>query len=102
MQITVLTPDRELFHGRAASVKVPGVLGQFQVLKNHAPLVSALEKGTITIVTSSGTYRYFDEEHATIKEDDAPGKELKFEIDSGFIEVLNNEVALLVQGVKPS
>ncbi len=98
MQITVLTPDRELFSGRAASVKVPGVMGQFQVLKNHAPIVSALEKGVITLVTSPGTYRYYDIEHAAIKEDDAPGKVLEFEIESGFIEVLNNEVALLVQG----
>ncbi len=100
MQITVLTPDRELFSGQAASVKVPGVLGQFQVLRNHAPIVSALEKGKITVLTSEGTYRYFDEEQAAIVETDEPGKELIFEIESGFIEVLNNEVALLVQGVK--
>ncbi|NJN33385.1 MAG: ATP synthase F1 subunit epsilon [Saprospiraceae bacterium] len=81
MNITVLTPDREIFKGEINSVKVPGTGGQFQVLKNHAPVVSSLSKGEITIAKTDG------------------GK-LKFGIEKGFIEVLNNEVSLLVQGVK--
>lgn len=47
MNIAVLTPDREIFQGVITSVKVPGVKGEFQVLKNHAPIVSALEKGNV-------------------------------------------------------
>jgi F-type H+-transporting ATPase subunit epsilon len=81
MKITVLTPDREVFQGDIASVKVPGTGGQFQVLKNHAPVVSSLSKGEVTIAKTDG------------------GK-MKFTIEKGFIEVLNNEVSLLVQGVK--
>ena len=81
MNITVLTPDKAIFEGTITSVKVPGTLGQFQVLKNHAPIVSSLEEGQVTIKKEGGEV-------------------MNFKIESGFIEVLNNEISLLVQGVK--
>ena len=81
MNITVLTPDKEIFKGEITSVKVPGTGGQFQVLKNHAPIVSSLSNGKIAIVKADG------------------GK-LNFSIEKGFFEVLKNEISLLVQGVK--
>ena len=80
MNITVLTPDAKIFEGEIKSVKVPGTSGQFQVLKNHAAIVSSLENGTVTIKQASGA-------------------DFTFDIESGFIEVLNNEIALLIQGV---
>ncbi len=81
MNISVLTPDKEVFSGGITSVKVPGVSGQFQVLKNHAALVSALGAGDVTIAKEDGT-------------------KMKFQIEKGFIEVLRNEISLLVQGLK--
>ena len=81
MKITVLTPDKEIFKGEITSVKVPGTGGEFQVLKNHAPIVSSLSKGKVAITKADG------------------GK-FNFSIEKGFIEVLRNEVSLLVQGVK--
>ena len=81
MNITVLTPDKEIFNGEITSVKVPGTAGEFQVLKNHAPIVSSLSKGKVAIVKADG------------------GK-VNFSIEKGFIEVLRSEVSLLVQGVK--
>jgi F-type H+-transporting ATPase subunit epsilon len=78
MNISVLTPDREIFEGAITSVKVPGTDGQFQVLKNHAPIVASLGNGDVTLVKSNG-------------------EKMIFPIQSGFIEVLNNEVSLLVQ-----
>ena len=81
MNITVLTPDKEIFNGEITSVKVPGTGGEFQVLKNHAPIVSSLSKGKVAIVKADG------------------GK-VNFSIEKGFIEVLRSEVSLLVQGVK--
>ena len=79
MKITVLTPDTSVFEGEIKSVKVPGANGEFEVLNNHAPLVSALNEGSIRLVESNGNAK-------------------TFKISSGFIEVLNNEIALLVQG----
>ena len=80
MNITVLTPDKEIFNGDITSVKVPGTGGEFQVLKNHAALVSSLSKGKVTIQKTDGS-------------------KMSFDIEKGFIEVLKNDVSLLVQGV---
>ena len=80
MTITVLTPDKEIFSGDITSVKVPGTGGEFQVLKNHAALVSSLSKGKVTIQKTDGS-------------------KMSFDIEKGFIEVLKNDVSLLVQGV---
>jgi len=79
MNITVLTPDKEIYQGEITSVKVPGVGGQFEILKNHAPLVSALGEGAVRLKVSGS-------------------QDMNFSIEKGFIEVLNNEVSLLVQG----
>ena len=81
MNISVLSPDKSIFEGEIKSVKVPGANGQFQVLNNHAAIVSALVKGEVTI-------------------DKADGAKMSFVIEKGFIEVLKNEVALLVEGVE--
>jgi F-type H+-transporting ATPase subunit epsilon len=99
MNITVLTPDRELFHGSITSVKVPGVKGKFQVLENHAPIVSSLLSGMVTLVTDAGEYTYWDAAAGTKATGNEAGRSISYEIDSGFIEVLNNEISLLVQGV---
>lgn len=81
MRLTILTPDKEIFKGEVSSIKVPGISGAFEVLDNHAPIVSALTQGKVRLHTAdNGTVIY--------------------EISKGFIEVLNNEVALLVQGLK--
>ena len=80
MNLVVLTPEKEVYAGSIKSVKVPGSNGQFEVLNGHAAIVAALSEGEIRII-----------------EDD--GNKKTFNIEKGFIEVLKNEVALLVQGV---
>lgn len=77
MDLVILTPEKELFSGTIKSVKVPGTIGQFQVLKGHAPIVSSLAKGKVYV-----------EDHA--------GKNHEFDIQMGFIEVLKGEVSILV------
>lgn len=81
MKLLVLTPEKEVFNGSIKSVKVPGTGGQFEILKDHAAIVSSLGEGTIRII-------------------DEAGKASSYTIEKGFVEVLNNEVALLVQGLK--
>ncbi len=99
MTIHVLTPDKEVFTGRITSVKVPGTQGEFQVLRNHAPIVSSLEAGKVEMVTSSGVHRILDTETGVIETREEPGRKVTFNIQGGFIEVLNNEVSLLVSGI---
>jgi len=100
MNISVLTPDKEIFKGPTTSVKVPGTQGEFQVLKNHAPIVSSLESGRVSIRAGSGEYRYFDEESGKVETNLEPNREVQFTILGGFIEVLGDEISLLVTGVQ--
>lgn len=100
MTITVLTPDRKIFEGNINSVKVPGSLGEFQVLKNHAPIVSSLDAGKVTLETAEGDHVVFDEASGSLLTASGTGKKITFQIGGGFIEVLNNDVSLLVRGVK--
>lgn len=83
MHLVVLTPEEEIFNGEVSKVKVPGENGQFEVLKNHAAIVSSLTAGVISWLTEKG-------------------ESISLQIEQGFIEVINNEVALLVRGVKKS
>ena len=81
MNIIVLTPEREIYKGDIKGVKVPGVNGQFEILKGHAPIVSSLHAGNVRITDSTGGTKTFS-------------------IQKGFVEVLYDEVSLLVQGVE--
>ena len=97
MNITILTPDKEIFQGAIVSVKVPGTAGQFQVLKGHAPIVSSLSSGEVVLVTNGDPYKFYEEESGTIKEGTKSGETIRYKINGGFIEVLNNEVSLLIR-----
>ncbi|MCU0445173.1 MAG: ATP synthase F1 subunit epsilon [Microscillaceae bacterium] len=80
MTIKVITPDAPVFEGEVNQVKFPGSKGGFEVLKDHAPLISTLGKGTLELDTlSEGTKRY--------------------QIDGGVVEVLHNNISVLVETV---
>jgi F-type H+-transporting ATPase subunit epsilon len=81
MKIEIITPDRKVYQGDIKSVRVPGKKGSFQVLKDHAPIVSTLESGSVIIV------------------DDA-GIEKIVEIDGGVIEVKANRIILLADAAR--
>ena len=97
MNITILTPDKEIFQGAIVSIKVPGTMGQFQVLRGHAPIVSSLGAGEVVLVTNGGSYKFYDEESGSIKEEHQSGKTINYKISGGFVEVLNNEISLLIR-----
>ena len=60
MQLEVLTPDSILFQGEVTSVSLPGVKGRFQILNNHAALVSSLSKGELIIETKDNQIEKFE------------------------------------------
>jgi F-type H+-transporting ATPase subunit epsilon len=83
MNLEILTPERKLFSGDVFGVQLPGVTGLFEVLEHHAPLVSALKAGKVKVLKDKS-------------------KEVAyFSIQSGFVEVLNNKVTVLVEGAVP-
>lgn len=81
MQLDILSPEKKVYSGEATSVQFPGITGSFQVLNNHAAMIAALTKGIIKVKTGKDTQ--------------------SFQIDGGFVEVLNNQVSVLVEGAKP-
>ena len=80
MKIEIITPDKKIFEGEIKSVRVPGEKGSFQVLKDHAPIISTLEKGSVWMV-------------------DQENNEIKYEINGGVIEVKANRIILLADSV---
>ncbi len=76
MLLEIITPDKELYKGKVNSVTVPGSKGSFEILKNHAPIISTLEAGKIKIV-------------------DKDNKEIYVELSGGAIEVENNKLTIL-------
>jgi F-type H+-transporting ATPase subunit epsilon len=80
MNLEILTPERKLFSDDVYGVQLPGISGLFEVLEKHAPLVSALKAGRVKVLKDKTNHLAF------------------FDIQSGFVEVLNNKVIVLVEG----
>ena len=78
MLLEIITPDKKLFSGEVKSVKLPGSAGSFGVLKNHAPLISSLKKGTVKVT-------------------DEQKQNHSFAIKSGVVEVLKNKIIVLAE-----
>ena len=80
-QVAILTPAQKVFSGEAVSLTAPGELGYLGIWANHAPLLSTLKAGKITLRKQAG------EELSFI----SPG--------AGFLEVFHNKVTLLLDAV---
>lgn len=78
MNLNIITPDKSIFKDEASLVQLPGVDGSFEILENHAPLISALKKGKLKVIKKDKT-------------------EVFFEINGGIVEVLNNKVLILAK-----
>lgn len=77
-QLEIVTPEASVFAGEVQSVSVPGTQGGFQVLHNHAPIISTLGKGRMKFVKANG-------------------EEVEYSMEDGVIEVLNNKAIVLVE-----
>lgn len=60
MNVKIIKPDATLYEGDAKLVQLPGIDGLFEILNNHAPIISALKKGKIRIVNNGNETLYFD------------------------------------------
>tara|TARA_Y100000589_G_scaffold25077_1_gene20751 strand:- start:835 stop:1071 length:237 start_codon:yes stop_codon:yes gene_type:complete len=78
MKLEILTPEKKLFEGEVKSVQVPGKSGRFEMLNNHMPIVSSLNKGSIKITDSNN-------------------KTQEIKINSGVIELKNNSIIILAE-----
>ena len=78
MHLEIITPEKLLFAGEILLVKLPGTVGSFEMMENHAPIISTLTKGKIKVKEPNGTLSYF-------------------EINGGIVEGSNNQVKVLVE-----
>ena len=77
MKVKITKPDATVFDGEAKLVQLPGTGGKFEILDNHAPIISSLAKGTVRIVTNEG--------------------EQTFDIRGGVVKSQKNDLMILVQ-----
>lgn len=93
MYLEIVSPEATLFSGEVDSVKVPGSAGDFQMLNNHAPIVSTLKKGIVKI---SGKID-LDEDLMESKFEKEDANTFLFKINSGTVEMRNNKLILLAE-----
>jgi len=79
MHLEIITPDQKYFEGEVDSAIFPGSKGSFQVLENHAPIISSLGKGELS-------YRNKEIES-------------RVTVEGGVVEVLNNKIIVLVEAI---
>jgi F-type H+-transporting ATPase subunit epsilon len=79
MLIEIITPGKKLYSGDVNLVQLPGKKSSFELLRNHAHIVSILKSGIIRLI-------------------DKEGKELTFPIEGGVVENKNNSIVILVTG----
>ncbi|MBN09080.1 MAG: hypothetical protein CMC79_01725 [Flavobacteriaceae bacterium] len=90
MFLEIVTPEATIFSGDVKSVSVPGIDGSFQMLNNHAPIVSALKQGLVTIDGEIEIDNHFKEMFTK------KNNLTLFEIKSGAVELVNNKIILLI------
>ncbi|WP_333599162.1 F0F1 ATP synthase subunit epsilon [Flavobacterium sp.] len=91
MILEIVSPEATLFKGEVTSVSLPGVDGSFQILNNHAPIVSILKQGTVKIAAQSFKINKEVAEKFTKVND----QNYTLEIHSGTIEMKDNKVIVL-------
>jgi F-type H+-transporting ATPase subunit epsilon len=82
MHLEIITPQEKLFTGEVRLVQLPGSLGSFEILNNHAPIISSLKKGAIKVINPEGLTKFF-------------------EIEGGIIEAKQNNIIILAESAKP-
>jgi len=78
VNIEIVTPDTTIFTGEITLAQLPGLDGSFEIMNNHAPLISVLKKGRIKILNKQQQVQYFD-------------------VKGGVVEVLENKVLVLAE-----
>lgn len=89
MKLEIVSPEAQLFSGEVSSVTVPGASGSFQILNNHAPIVSTLIQGRIKI---QGKITLDEVNKSKFTQE---GQNIYLDIQSGVIEMNDNKVILL-------
>ena len=96
MQLEIITPETEIFKGEAEAVQFPGLDGSFQVLKGHAPIISALTKGSVK-VNLTGAFDASKSTSELIEKDGSDQSVIRVAIKGGVMEMLNDKIIVLAE-----
>ena len=77
MHLEIITPDKKVYSGEVTSVSVPGTMGRFEMLKNHAAIISSLASGQVKVKDAEGVKT--------------------FEVKGGVVENLKNKIIILAE-----
>jgi F-type H+-transporting ATPase subunit epsilon len=78
MRLEIITPEETLYSAEVSLVQLPGIDGSFEILNNHAPLISVLKEGKIKVQDDQKQTKFF-------------------EVKGGVVEVLRNKVLVLAE-----
>ena len=90
MYLEIVSPEATLFAGEVTSVTVPGVNGEFQMLSDHAPIVSLLQPGQVKVQGNVEIEEEFQEKFSN-----GSNGETVLTISSGTVEMKDNKVIVL-------
>jgi F-type H+-transporting ATPase subunit epsilon len=80
MLLEIITPQKKIYEGEIKRVRLPGSKGLFEILNNHAPIISTLTKGIIRII-------------------DEKDKRITYTVNGGIVENKNNHIIILLESV---
>jgi F-type H+-transporting ATPase subunit epsilon len=96
MQLEIITPETKIFTGEIEAVQLPGLDGSFQLLKGHAPIISALKEGNIKI-NLMAPFEREEKSSNLILDDVSDSKTVHVAIKGGTVELLNDNVIILAE-----
>ena len=95
MYLEIVSPEATLFSSEVDAVTVPGINGEFQMLNNHAAIVSVLKEGTVKINIHAQSNIVLDDLHANVVPQANDNKVLTVKINSGTLEMKDNKAIIL-------
>ena len=95
MKLEIVSPEAVIFDADVSAVSVPGINGEFQMLENHAPIVSLLTKGNVRIQLNNQDGIKSEDLNELITADAKDSSRLVFPIKSGTIELKDNKIIIL-------
>ena len=96
MHLEIITPETKIFDGEVEAVQLPGLDGSFQVLRGHAPIISALREGIVKVDLSM-SFERFDKTSDLIQDDKSNSKVIRVAIKGGVMELQHDKVIILAE-----
>ncbi|MFZ9028722.1 MAG: F0F1 ATP synthase subunit epsilon [Crocinitomicaceae bacterium] len=96
MHLEIITPEKKIFAGEVTAVQFPGLDGSFQVLNDHAPIISSLSEGEVKVDLTS-SFENTGKLDELLSVDPSNNKVIRVKVKGGVVEMQNNKVIVLAE-----